>query len=182
MKYYVVALFDEDSYETITPIQRNLSKKFRGNRHSPMPYIALNILDNPNVEKLYTVIDKIIKPYKKFKIELCDDVSISDTMKTINLKILNEGYIKKINRSLRDTLELYGIHSKTIDSDLFISMANINYFNKENKENKKNNDIACDMVKKDGKNLTLKVSKLEIWKISNNKKETCIKSYALKTF
>ncbi|MBD7912589.1 MULTISPECIES: hypothetical protein [Clostridium] len=179
MKYYVVALFDEDSYETITPIQRNLSKKFRGNRHSPMPYIALNILDNPNMEKLYTVIDKIIRPYKKFKIELCDDVSISDTMKTINLKILNEGYIKKINRSLRDTLELHGIHSKNLENDLSISIANINYINKENK---KNNDIACDLVKKDGKNLTLKVSKFEIWKISNNKKETCIKSYPLKTF
>lgn len=179
MKYYVVALFDEDSYETITPIQRNLSKKFRGNRHSPMPYIALNILDNPNVEKLYTVIDKIIKPYKKFKIELCDDVSISDTMKTINLKILNEGYIKKINRSLRNTLELYGIHSKNNINELSISLANVNYINKDNK---RNNDIACDLVKKDDKNITLKVNKFEIWKISNNKKETCIKSYSLKAF
>ena len=49
MKYYIVAMFDDDSYESIAPIQKNLSKKFRGNRHSPMPYIALNILDNPNM-------------------------------------------------------------------------------------------------------------------------------------
>lgn len=179
MKYYIVALFDEDSYETITPIQKNLSKRFRGNRHSPLPYIVLDILDNPNIEKLYTVIDKIIKPYKKFKIELCDDVSISDTMKTINLKILNEGYIKKITRSLRDTLDLYGIHSKNNNSELSISLANINYFNKDNK---RNSDIACDLVKKDDKNITLKINKFEIWKISNNKRETCIKSYQLKAF
>ncbi|MDS0527970.1 hypothetical protein NNC19_19945 [Clostridium sp. SHJSY1] len=179
MKYYIVALFDEDSYESIVPIQRNLSKKFRGNRHSPMPYIVLDILDNPNIDKLYTVIDKIIKPYKKFKIELCDDVSISDTMKTINLKILNEGYIKKINRSLKDTLELHGIHPKNFNNELSISLAHINYFNKDNK---RNSDIACDLVKKDDKNITLKINKLEIWKISNNKRETCIKSYPLKAF
>jgi hypothetical protein len=60
-----------------------------------------------------------------------------------------------------------------------IKAINLNYFNKDNK---RNNDIACDMVKKDGKNITLKVNKFEIWKISNNKKETCIKSYPLKAF
>ena len=28
MRYYLVALFDDDSYKQIEPIQKNLSKKF----------------------------------------------------------------------------------------------------------------------------------------------------------
>ena len=181
MKYYIVALFDDNSYESITPIQRNISKKFRANRNSPMPYIALEIIDNPNIEKLYTVIDKIIKPYKKFKIELCDDVSVNEIMKTVNLSIINEGYIKKISRNLRDTLSLHGIYTTEPEiSDLSISLANVNSFNKDNKKN--TNDVACELIKKNGKNLTLKVNALEIWKISSNKKETSIKSYQLRAF
>lgn len=181
MKYYIVALFDDNSYETITPIQKNLSKKFKGNRHSPQPYIALDILDNPNMDKLSMVLEKVIKPYKKFKIELCDDVIINEHMKTINLKILNEGYIKKINRSLKDTLALYGIHSKESQADsLALSLANLTYFSRDSKKFK--NDVACDLVTNAKKNITLKVNKFEIWKVSNNKRETCLKSYTLKAF
>lgn len=179
MKYYVVALFDEDSYEEITPIQKNLSKRFRGNRHSPLPYIALDVLDNPNTDKLYTIIEKVIKPYKKFKVELCNDVLINDSLKTINLKILNEGYITKIHRTLKDTLNLHGIHSKDKQDLLSISMSNVTYLNKDAK---RNNDIACDLAKKDGKNITLKVDRFEVWKISNNRRETCLKTYSLKDF
>lgn len=181
MKYYIVALFDEDSYEVIAPIQKNLSKRFKGNRHSPQPYIALDVLDNPNIDKLCMAVEKVIKPYKKFKVELCDDVIINENMKTITLKILNEGYIKKISRSVRDTLSLYGIHSKfSQDTPLTISLANLTYFNKDTK--KYRNDIACDLVKRSEKSITLKVSRFEIWKVSSNKRETCLKSYPLKTF
>lgn len=181
MKYYIVALFDDDSYEVISPIQKSLSRKFKGNRHSPQPYIALDILDNPNMEKLCTVVEKTIKPYKKFKVELCDNVMINENTKTVNLKILNEGYITKISRSLKETLNLYGIHSKhQHDVPLAISLANLTYFNKDNKRYK--NDINCDIVKNSDKSITLKVSRFEIWKVSNSKRETCLKSYTLKTF
>ena len=181
MKYYIVALFDDNSYESITPLQRNISKKFRANRNSPLPYIALEVIDNPNIEKLYTVIEKIIKPYKKFKVELCDDVSVNESMKTVNLSIVNEGYIKKISRTLRDTLALHGIFTADPEiSDLSIALANVTTFNKDTK--KSTNDVACELIQKNGKNLTLKVNALEIWKISNNKKETAIKSYQLRAF
>lgn len=36
MKYYIVALFNEESYETIFPIQKSISKKFKGYRNSPI--------------------------------------------------------------------------------------------------------------------------------------------------
>ena len=165
MKYYIVALFDKDSYKTITPIQKNISKKFRANRNSPQPYITLEVLENPNMDKLYSIVEKVIKPYKKFKVELCNDVSINEAQKTVNLSILNEGYIKKISRNLNDTLALHGVHTKDGINNLSISLG-----------------IACDLIRKDGKNLTLKIDSFEVWKISNNRKETPIKSYELKTF
>ena len=83
MKYYIVALFNKESYETIFPIQKNISKKFKGYRNSPIPHITLSILENPNIEKLTPVIEKIIKPYKKFKIELNSDVSISEQLQCL---------------------------------------------------------------------------------------------------
>ena len=87
MKYYLVALFDDESYKNLSPIQRNLSKKFRANRNSPIPYIPLEIIENPNVDKLNTVIDKVLKPYKYFKVELSPKVSISDTNRTLNMEV-----------------------------------------------------------------------------------------------
>ena len=70
MKYYLVALFDDESYKNLSPIQRNLSKRFRANRNSPIPYIPLEVIENPNIDKLDVVVDKIVKPYKNFKVEL----------------------------------------------------------------------------------------------------------------
>ena len=51
MKYYLVALFDDESYKHLNPIQRNLSKKFRASRNSPTPYIPLEVIENPNRQK-----------------------------------------------------------------------------------------------------------------------------------
>ena len=105
MKYYIVALFDDSSYEFIAPVQKTVSKKLKANRNSPAPYIALEVVDNPNIEKLTSVIEKVLNPYKKFKIELSSEISISEDLKTVNLGISYRGYIKKIERSLKDTLK-----------------------------------------------------------------------------
>lgn len=180
MKYYIVALFDEDSYQAITPVQRNLSKKFRANRNSPVPYIPLEVLDNPNIEKLNTVIEKVIKPYKYFRVELCDDVSVSESMRTLNLKIEDKGYIKKLSRLLTDTLKLYGFTTKTPEDEIAIALANMNYIPKDNK--KADTECAIDILKKERKNTMLKINRLELWRISNNKKETVIKTFNLKSF
>ena len=89
MKYYLVALFDDESYKNLNPIQKNLSKKFRANRNSPAPYIPLEIIENPNIDKLDIVVDKIVKPYKNFKVQLLKEVSVSETNKTLNLSLIH---------------------------------------------------------------------------------------------
>ena len=177
MKYYIVALFDDESYKLISPIQKNLSKKYRANRNSPQPYIILGALENPSIEKLNPVLEKLIKPYKKFKVELCNNISLSETTRTVNLKIEHMGYIKKLARVINETLKLHGFNVLNNDDDeLAISLANLNYFNKDKKVN---NNI----VYEPNKNCTtLKVDRFEIWKISNSRRETLIKSYELREF
>lgn len=177
MKYYLVALFDDESYKNLSPIQRNLSKKYRANRNSPIPYIPLEILENPNVDKLNTVIDKIVKPYKHFKVEVSSKVSICDSNKTLNLKVEDVGYIKRLNRLLSDNLQLHGFNVKGIESNenLQLTLANINYNNKDNKKVVNPLDSRFNLS-------TLKVNRLELWKISNTRRETLIQTYPLKDF
>lgn len=177
MKYYLVALFDDESYKNLSPVQRNLSKKYRANRNSPIPYIPLEVLENPNVDKLNVVIDKIIKPYKHFKIEVSSKVSICDSNKTLNLKIEDVGYIKRLNRLLSDNLQLHGFNVKGIETDenLQLTLANVNYNNKDNKKVINQLDSRFNLS-------TLKVNRLELWKISNSRRETLIQTYPLKDF
>lgn len=178
MKYYLVALFDDESYKNLNPVQRNFSKKYRANRNSPIPYIPLEILENPNVDKLNTVVDKIVKPYKHFKVEVSPKVSISDASRTLNIKIEDRGYIKRLNRLLSDTLQLHGFNVKGIDSEdrLHLALANINTNNRDsNKKFANALDSRYNLS-------TLKVNRLELWKISNTRRETLIQTYPLKDF
>lgn len=181
MKYYVVALFDDNSYEILHPIQRKYSKKFRANRTSPTPFIALDIIDTPNIEKITPVIEKVLKPYKQFKVQLCDNVSISDSLRTLNLEVENRGYIKKIYTALTDSFELHGLNVKfTPKEDLGLSLATVSNINKDNKS--PGNYVACDESNKEETAPVLKVNRLEIWKLTPNKREMCIKSFPLRSF
>ena len=174
MKYYLVALFDDVSYKNLSPIQRSLSKKYRANRNSPIPYIPLEVIENPNIDKLNTVIDKILKPYKNFKVELSSTVTLCESNKTLNLKIEKIGYIKKLDRLISDNLKLYGFNIKNDNTDLHLALANINYINRDNKK------LDTEIEYKPSIS-TLKVNRLELWKISNNRRETLIQTYPLKT-
>ena len=174
MKYYLVALFDDESYKNLSPIQKNLSKRYKANRNSPIPYIPLEVLENPNIDKLNLVIDKVLKPYKFFKVELSSKVSVSDTSKTLNLQIHDIGYIKRLSRLLSDNLKLHGFNTKNLSANenIHLTLANMNYFNKEVKRIDGPTELKSNLS-------TLKVNRLELWKISNNRRETLIQTYPL---
>ena len=111
---------------------------------------------------------------------MCDSVCVSETTKTVNLKIEHIGYIKKISRVINDTLKLHGFNILNNDEDeLAISLANVNYFNKDKKNN---SEVLYDSNKNNKTYPTLKVDRFEIWKISNSRRETLIKSYPLRDF
>lgn len=174
MKYYLVALFDDVSYKNLSPIQRNLSKKYRANRNSPIPYIPLEVIENPNIDKLNTVMDKILKPYKNFKVELSSTVALCESNKTLNLKIEKIGYIKKLDRLISDNLKMHGFNIKNDNTDIHLALANLNYLNKDNRKSDSQAEYKTNIS-------TLKVNRLELWKISNNRRETLIQTYPLKT-
>lgn len=175
MKYYLVALFDDESYKSLTPIQRNLSKKFRANKNSPLPYIPLEIVENPSIDKLDLLVEKIIRPYKNFKIKFFSKVSISENTRSLSIIIEDKGYIKRLSRLLNDTLNLHGFNIKNMnnDSPMYISIANLNYISNDMKN--LNSEVSF-KTKLD----VIKVNRIELWKISNNKRETLVKSYPLK--
>lgn len=175
MKYYLVALFDDESYQCLNPIQRNLSRRFRANRNSPTPYIPLDVIENPNIDKLDVVVDKIVKPYKNFKVQLSTEVLVSESNKTLNIKIEDVGYIKRIARLINDTLKLHGFNTQDNFNELamHISLANLNYIPKDMKRFDNEVNFKSNIE-------TLKIDRIELWKLSNNKKETLIKSYPLK--
>ena len=177
MKYYLVALFDDDSYEKLKPIQKKYSKKFRANRNSPIPYIALDVLENINLDKITPILQKRLSPYKYFKVECDNEVILNENLKTVSLKVENKGYINKISRNINDMLTLNGITSTPISDDcLGISLGNLNYINKDFKKNatnqsENNNDTTC-----------YKITRFEVWKILNNRKEVSVKTFPLRVF
>ncbi|MCE5220238.1 MAG: hypothetical protein LLF98_02940 [Clostridium sp.] len=179
MKYYIVALFDEETYQVISPIQRNMSKKFRANRNSPTPFIILTAIENPNLDKLYPIVDKIIAPYKSFRIDANDLVYLFDPTKSINLKIDNKGYIKRLSRSLFNMLELNGFSVKSFE-DSFVSLANLSYIPKDYKKQ----DVKLNFPEIYNKDnvVKLKIKSIEIWKLPTIKKNIPLKSYTLRDF
>ena len=52
MKYFLVALFDDQSNSTIQNIQRNICRKYKLYKSSPNLYIPISAITNPDVEKL----------------------------------------------------------------------------------------------------------------------------------
>ena len=81
MKYYLVALFDDVSYKNLSPIQRSLSKKYRANRNSPIPYIPLEVIEkacNICFQRLnrsdFKYIDGILSSWNKNNLKTLADI------------------------------------------------------------------------------------------------------------
>lgn len=182
MRYYLVALFDDDSYKQIEPIQKSLSRKYKLYKNLSKLYITLEVIEDPDVKKLDMVLNKIIRPYKRFKVELKDAVCFNEPYRALNLKVESKGYIKKIARNVNEILKLHGFQiSDTMNKDtLHVSLANTNFSQKELK--KSEYDEACNSGKTESFYNLAKIDRIELWKSSSHKKETIIKSYVLKTF
>lgn len=182
MKYYIVALFDIQSYKQMETIQKKLCQKYKLYKNIPMLHITLETVDDPDMEKLTKVIGDMIKPYKKFKVESSGVVCFDPPYKSVNLKIENKGYIYRLMRQFNDTLKLHGFHVRqNIDQwDLHVSLANSNYAIREWSGNEY--VAACDSAKKSESYRVAKIDRIEIWKPINNKREMVVKSFPLREF
>lgn len=182
MKYYLVALFNKESYFYIERIQRSMCKKYKLYRHMPVLHITLAVVENPDMDKLVKAVTKLIKPYKDFKVEINGAICFDPPYKSVNLKIEKKGYIIRLTRQLNDILELYKFNVRTnIENwDLHVSLANTNYAVREwsNKEY----SAACETAKKEDIKKMATINKIAIWKPINNKKEMVVKSFQLRGY
>lgn len=182
MKYYLVALFDNNSYAHMESIQKGICQKYKLYKNIPMLHITLETIEDPDVDKLTQVINDIIKPYKPFKVQTNGVICFDAPYKSVNLKIESKGYITRLARKFNDTLKANGFKVReNIDRwDLHVSLANTNYAIREwsNKEYL----AACSQAKRDGFTGLPKVDRIEIWKPINNRREMVVKSFPLKQF
>lgn len=182
MKYYLVALMDRDSSSYVENIQRGVCKKFKAYRNQPAPHITLEVVGDPDVEKLSRIINDMLKPYKKFRAEINGTISVDAPRKIVNLRVENKGYIIRLARNFNDKLKLHGfsVRDGFDKMELNIPLANINYSNREimNREYM----AAGDSSKKENQKRYVKIDRVELWKSINSKREVVIKSFPLKDF
>ena len=182
MKYFLVALFDDGSNSTIQNIQRDICRKYKLYKSTPNLYITICGITNPDLEKLDVVISKIMVPYKKFKVTINNNITLSENFTQVNLKVEDKGYIFRLARTITDTLDLHGFNVKGEDDniDLRILLANANHIIKKLYNG---GTISIDAsLDKDDFLKFARVSRLELWKQVSNKKEMIVKTYDLREY
>jgi len=182
MKYYLVALFDDESTKTIETTQKSLSKKYRLYKNLPTLHITLDTVEDPDLNKLDQVLSKIVKPYSRFNVELTETMLFDENRQTLTLKVVSKGYIKRLARSINDTLKLHGFNVKPApeNHELQLSLLSANHPPRE--WNKIDSSKGYNLTKKDDFFRMPKISRIELWKSTNNKKDMVVKSYPLRYF
>lgn len=182
MKYYLVALFDAESYAEIEKVQRNICQKFKLYRNVPTLHVILETVEDPDIDKLSRVVADILKPYKRFKVETNGIVSFDPSYKSVNLKLENKGYLIRLARTINDTLKLHGFNVKEITDNwnLHVSLASTNYTVKDLAS--KDYIAASSNSRKNGFYNLSRIDRIELWKSVSNKKEMLVKSFPLKDF
>ncbi|MBU3181395.1 hypothetical protein [Clostridium psychrophilum] len=182
MKYFLVALFDDLSNTTVQNIQKDICRKYKLYKSSPNLYVTISTVTNPDLEKLDVIVSKILAPYKHFKIGINNNIVLSENFSQVNLKVDDQGYIYRLARNITESLDLHGFNVKTDDNNinLRILLANANHIIK--KSYNAGTIYIDDTLNKDDFYKFVKVSRIELWKQVNNKKEILVKTYALREY
>lgn len=179
MKHYLVAMIEDNYSPSIAYLQKNLSRRYKLYKNTPVLHIPLGVINSNDTEKLIEILSKIFAPYKKFKVSTNNEIVFNESSNTVGLKVTNEGYINKIHRNIFDTLALYNIPIKEFNnSTLNIPLANSNH---SIRKLISNNGFYINQSKSlDDYYSFVKVTKFELWKHTNNK--DIIKSFILKDY
>lgn len=182
MKYYLVALFDNDSLKDIERLQRSINKKYKNNKNQSAFHITLDVIGDADLEKLDKIINKILKPYKRFKVELNNAVCFEDPFRAVNLQVENKGYISRLARLINDTLKLHGINARTSiqDWNLHVSLNSSSFPLKELSKNEY--DAAYNKAKTINFYKLATIDRIELWKSLTNRKDMVVKSYPLREY
>ncbi len=181
MKYQLVALFDEHSNEFLNTVQRDLCKKYKVYKIKSNFCLPVKSLSNPDVEKITKVLEESIYPYKKFKIQISKDFCLKNNSKVVSIVVNDSGYIKKISRKLDEVLINNGFNIYKENQNLNISLATSNYNIRKELYNKPKTLLNYNTKWDDFLGFA-KINRLELRRISNNKKQVVIKTFNLRNY
>ena len=180
MKYYLVALLDKNSNFYMENLQKQVCRKYKLYKNHPALHITVEVIDEPNLDVLDSVISDIIKPYKRFKVELNNAICFDSPYKSITMKVTNKGYITRLSRRLNEKLRFHGFKVRENNEILHIALGNTNYSSKKSI----NEHISINPNEKftEDPGKMVKIERFELWKAINNRKSLLIKSYPLKEY
>lgn len=180
MKYYLVALFDKNTYKRLEKIQIELSNKYNLYSKLPKLHITLEIIEDPNLDKLQEIISNILKDYKKFQVKIKDVICFYPPYKSVNLKVDEEGPITDLSKFFNKILgdHKFNVRDNIKDWDLHVSIANTNFSSRE--WSREEFVQACTLLKSQKCDFWGTIEKIELWSPINDYDKMIIHSYQLK--
>lgn len=182
MKYYLVALFDEDSTTYLEKLHKSIGRKVRyaSSYNSNKYHIILEIVDHNDFDQCEALLLKILKSYRKFKVQTNSIDFYDAPYKTVKLSVESKGYLSRLMRNINDNFKLAGFNVRDAVEPWDFSIG-INTPLVTKTMTKDEHARMTDRVKQDKLNTMLKIEKLEVWKPLSNKKKLVVKSYDLST-
>jgi len=182
MIYYLVGLFDSDSYKYVESLQKTLCEKYnlyRSEADLPKLHITLETITNPNLCDLDTSLKNILINYTEFQVELNGVICFDPPFKSVNLNINNKGTIYELSKNINSILNSQGFNVREhIENwNLHISLANTTFADREWSDAEYL--AACNLAKGENFSKTITVRSIELWKPINDNDKMVVKKYTL---
>lgn len=182
MIYYLVGLFDSDSYKYVESLQKTLCEKYNlynSGTKLPMLHITLEIITDPHLVDLDISLKNILVDYTQFQVELNGVICFEPPFKSVNLNINNSGTIYELSKKINSVLNMQGFNVREhIENwNLHISLANTTFADREWSDSEYL--AACNIAKDEKFSKTITVHSVELWKPINDNDEMVVKKYTL---
>ena len=182
MIYYLVCLFDDDSYKIIESLQKTICKKYNlYNSYTdlPMLHITIETITDAPLQDLDTSLKNILKDYTNFEVQINGAICFAPPYKSVNLNIESKGTIYELSRNINSILKSQGfiVREHIENWNLHISLASTNFTDREWSD--KEYLAACDLVKDINFSETIKIHAVELLKPINDKDQMVVKRYNL---
>jgi 2'-5' RNA ligase len=182
MTYYLVCLFNDDSYKNIESLQKKICEKYNlynSYVNLPLLHITIETITEPNLETLDISLKNILKDYTKFKVDINGAICFAPPYKSVNLNIENNDTIYELSKNINSILKSQGFKVRdNIESwNLHISLASTNFADREWSDSEYL--AACDLVKHENFSDTITIHAVELLKPINDKNQMVVKRYNL---
>ena len=183
MIYYLVGLFDTESYKYVASLQKTLCEKYNlynSDTNLPKLHITLEVINDPDIENLDISIKDILKNYTEFQVDLNGVICFEPPYNSVNLNINNKGTVYELSKNINSILKSKGhnVREHIENWNLHISLANTTFADRvwSNSEYL----AACDLAKIENLSKPIMICSIELWKPINDNDEMVIKKYTLK--